>query len=386
MDRALEQTKRIPVAFRRRGDAATVSATERRVLEVIRRSGVTSRADLTRATDLAPQSISRLVEALEARGLVQFGGRRNIGRGHPSLSVSLTPSAAYGVGVSVTTDQAALALIAFDGAVIAERTLDLPGMIVAEVVAAVQAEVEQLFAEHQLDRRRLFGLGLAMSGFFTSEGGVNPPDPLAHWSDADIAETFMRAFDRPVWVENDGSASAIGESLYGVGLKHATFAYLYFTYGFGGGLVLDGKLTRGRFGNAGEFSAMLPASRHADRPTLELLRRMLAEHGVELASIAELTARFDPEWPGVDAWIERVRGPLSDIVSAISAVADPAAIVFGGQAPKPLAQRLIAAVEFYNRARRGERRPTPELLVSPISGNTAAIGAASMPFKYAFFE
>lgn len=378
---------RISPVFRRRSEALTANDNERRVLEIIRRSGVTSRADLTRATGLAPQSVSRLVEALLGRGLVEFGARQVRGRGQPGLEVRLAPGAAYSVGVSIMTDSVGLAVMGFDGRILVERTLIEPGMAIDAVIGRLQAEIDAAFTEQGLDRRRLFGVGLAMSGFFTGEGGrMNPPDPLAHWSFAELDQMFMQALDLPVWIENDGSASAIGESLHGVGLNHASFAYLYFTYGLGGGLVLDGKLVRGAFGNAGEFSAMLGPARHADRPTLESLRQALRDHGVEIASIADLAARFDPDWPGVSAWLDRVVGPLIDIVSAISGVADPGAIVLGGQIPPALAERLIARTEFYNRGRRGETRPTPALLVSPVTGNAAAIGAASMPLKLAFFQ
>ncbi len=382
------QLGRIPAKFRRRQTAFTVSENERRLLEIIRRAGVTSRAELTRATDLAPQSISRLVEGLEARGLVTLGERQPTnGRGQPSLAVRLASKAAYSVGVSIMTDQVALAVMRLEGGVLAERTLHIPGMAIEAVIAAVRAEVDAIFVEQGLDPARLFGIGLGMSGFFTGVGvRMNPPDPLAHWAKADLDAVWMDAFELPVWIENDGNAAAIGESLFGVGLTHPSFAYLYFTYGLGGGVVIDGKLVRGVVGNAGEFSAILPPERHERRPTLESLRRSLVEAGLEVADIGDLTRRFDPSWPGVEAWIERVRGPLSDIVSAISGVIDPGAIVFGGQIPKALARQLAASVEFYNRGRRGETRPTPPLLVSPLEGNATASGAASMPLKYGFFQ
>lgn len=386
MQAAVGRKARIPAIFRRRGDPLTVSENERRVLEIVRRSGVTSRADLTRATSLAPQSISRLIEALMKRGLVEFGEKRVRGRGHPGLEVRLVRTAVYSAGVSIRTEGADLAVVGFDGTVLAERRLEPEAMDIDAVIRSVDAKLEEVFSTLDLDRRRLFGIGLAMSGFFTSQAGrMNPPDPLAHWSTADLEQTFMRALDLPVWLENDGNASAIGESLCGTGLTHASFAYLYFTYGLGGGVVIDGSLVRGAFGNAGEFSAMLPPERHAQRPTLESLRRLLCDTGLEVATIADLQSRFDPNWPGIAVWLDRVQGPLSDIISAISGVIDPAAIVFGGQIPPALAERLIAGVVFHNQARRGEARPTPAMVVSPLRGNAAAIGAASMPLKYAFF-
>jgi predicted NBD/HSP70 family sugar kinase len=376
----------IPAAFRRRAESETVSPNERWLLELIRRNQVTNRADLTRATDLSPQSISRLVDALAERGFVTFGEKLGHGRGQPSLAVRLAPEAAYSVGISITTDQLSLSLMSFDGTVITERQVVIPGMAITTAIDTVRQCLREIVDEIKIDQSRIFGFGVAISGFFAADGRINPPDPLAHWGKVAIDQVFMEAFSLPVWVENDGAASAIGESLFGIGLEIKSFAYLYFTYGFGGGVVQDGKLVRGAHGNAAEFSAILSPQRHEERPTLELLRRILNDHGVMLTSIAELIETFNPDWPGIDVWLERVRGPLSDIVSAISGVLDPQAIVLGGAIPKPLALRLMNYAEFYNRRRRGETRPTPRIMVSPMNGNVTAIGAAAMPLKYSFFE
>ncbi len=378
---------RISHQFRRRADAVTVLDNERRVLEIIRRTGVTNRAELTRATDLAPQSISRLIEGLETRGLVTMGERQHVsGRGQPSLAVRLVQNAVFSVGVSIMTDQIALAFMGFDGTVMAERSLRVAGMEVDAVISAIKAEINAICAEQKLEQNRLFGLGVGMSGFFTGKGGrMNPPEPLAHWAKDNLDAIWMDAFGLPVWIENDGNAAAIGESLFGAGLTYPSFAYLYFTYGLGGGVIIDGKLLPSAFGNAGEFSAILGPERHERRPTLESLRLALVQAGIQLNDIAELSAHFDPEWPGINGWIERVSEPLSDIVSAISGVIDTGAIVLGGQIPKPLAAMLVSRTQFYNRSRRGEMRPTPALLVSQLQGNATAIGAASMPLKYGFF-
>jgi predicted NBD/HSP70 family sugar kinase len=379
---------RISHQFRRRPHAVTVLDNERRVLEIIRRIGVTNRAELTRATDLAPQSISRLIEGLESRGLVTMGERQHVsGRGQPSLAVRLAQKAVFSVGVSIMTDQIALAFMGFDGTVLAERTARVPRMGIDAVIFAVKAEIDAICAEQNLEQKRIFGLGVGMSGFFTGIGGrMNPPEPLAHWAKDNLDAIWMDAFGLPVWIENDGNAAAIGESLFGAGLTHPSFAYLYFTYGLGGGIIIDGKLLPGAFGNAGEFSAILGPDKHEDRPTLESLRLMLVKAGIELADVGELAARFDPNWPGIEGWIDRVSLPLNDIVSAISGVIDTGAIVLGGQIPKPLADMLVGRTQFHNRSRRGEMRPTPTLLVSQLQGNATAIGAASMPLKYGFFQ
>lgn len=99
-----------------------------------------------------------------------------------------------------------------------------------------------------------------------------------------------------------------------------------------------------------------------------------------------MLAEFNVEWPGVDEWVERARGPLSLIASSIAALLDPEAIVLGGRLPNALARKIIAAIELYDDARRSESRPLPKIMISETQVDACAIGAAMMPLVQQFFS
>ena len=346
-----------------------------------------TRAGLTRATGLTAQSVSRLVEALVHRGLVVIGERRINGRGQPSPELALNPGAAYGLGVSIMTDAVSASLMDLSGRIVAfdERPLEKP---------TLECTFEQIFSLHDTllnrhvdDRRRLVGLGVSITGFFVGEGlRVNPPDPLDELALIDVDEMIASRLNLPVWLDNDGSAAAIGETLAGAGRRLSTFAYIFFAMGVGGGVVIDGRLHRGVLGNAGEFAGILPPEYFQQRPTMELLRQTLVDHGTPLRDIKEMVHRFDPNWPGVDVYVERVRPHLNAMVSAISAVLDPEAIVLGGRIPNALARRFVEELTFYGMPRRQMHKPNPKVLVSEVQGDCAAIGASAMPLKAQFFR
>jgi len=139
-------------------------------------------------------------------------------------------------------------------------------------VATIGRAIRRLMAETPEAGDRYFGIGVAITGFFVGRGArVNPPEALEDLALIDLDAVLYEAFRLPVWIENDGAAAAIGESLLGVGRWAPSFAYLYFATGFGGGLIVDGAPVRGAHGNAGEFSSVLPPPLF-ERPTLELLR------------------------------------------------------------------------------------------------------------------
>jgi predicted NBD/HSP70 family sugar kinase len=157
--------------------------------------------------------------------------------------------------------------------------------------------------------------------------------------------------------------------------------------GFGGALIIENEVFRGAMGNAGEFSGILAPELLSMRPTLELLRTSLVERGHRFANIDEMLVDFDANWPGVDDWIAAIKHPINRVITAISAVFDPNAIVVGGgRMPQTLAERLIGELAFYDGPkRRGRHQPRPVLVVSRVKGDATAIGAASIPLKATFF-
>lgn len=178
--------------------------------------------------------------------------------------------------------------------------------------------------------------------------------------------------------------AAIGESIAGIGHSCNNFAYIYISKGLGGGVIVDGKLLRGKWGNAGEFAGVLTLEENENRPSLELLRQLVSKHDVAIADISDLIVKYDSDWTGVDIWMEKVKFHMERIISSISGVLDPEAIVIGGRMPEPLAKRIIEEIKFFNVPRRKLGRPLPQIVGSQVRGDATAIGAAATPLKEIF--
>lgn len=382
-----EQNDRIGAAFLRNRDSTTFTDNERLILDLVRHLGPTSRADLARQTDLAMQSIVRLVDGLVSRGFLGFGDRvPRAGPGQPSRAVELVPGAAYTFGVSVMTDAVGAVLLDLAGNVRASSATAVDVSDRGAVMTYIKAALQRLIRQAGADPSRVFGAGVATTGYFVGHAQLNTPVGMSEWALRDLQDEFAQALDLPVWVENDGNAAAVGESLYGAGARYSSFAYIYLASGLGGGVVVDGQLLRGFRGNAGEFTGLLPAEQRADRPTLSLLLDMLRAEGRDLAGIEALRQTFDPAWPGVAAWIERTAPPLSALISAIASVVDPEAIIIGGRAPPALAKLVAGNARFYAGSLRDRDRPMPLVLPAEAAGDAAAMGAAALPLKRHFFR
>jgi predicted NBD/HSP70 family sugar kinase len=97
-----------------------------------------------------------------------------------------------------------------------------------------------------------------MAGRYASEGVTSlTPIALQGWQDFPVAAELRRLVGVPVLVENDATAAAIGERLYGVARGLSSFIYLFLGGGIGAGMFLDGHLYRGSRNNAGEIGHII---------------------------------------------------------------------------------------------------------------------------------
>jgi predicted NBD/HSP70 family sugar kinase len=364
-----------------------VTDNERFILDVIRREGSISQSRVSQSSQLTQQSTHRIISSLLDRKLLQAGPPLpGGGRGKPSPSLQLAANTAFSVGIAINTDCAIISLTALNCELIEEVRFRFPPLSRESTLQRLQATLERICSRNGVDRSCLVGVGFSMNGYFVADRRqINAPEPLRDWSLIDLQPLLEETFGLPVWLENSVSAAAVGESLCGAGRWARSFAYLGFNYGFGGGLVIEGKPFFGVNGNAGELSSILTREEQEVRPALRYLLEILQAQGVDVDSIEDISLRFDPQWPGVDTWIERVMPCLNRIINALSGILDPQAIVFGGQLPIALGEALMARVEYWGGDRYGVNATRPRLVMGQQSCDAAARGAALIPLRACFF-
>jgi len=349
--------------------------------------GGLTQPEIIRASGLPQQTVSRLVKRLIERGMLREEQRISKGRrGQPSMFVAAEPGFAYSFGVALVTDALSVVLMDFAGNVLFEELTAMPSMAQRVVLEELDVLFEKALTACRVDRKKVLGVGVGISGYNFGKGArFNTPRQLDEWALIEIDDVLNSHLGLPVWVENDGNAAAIGESLLGVGRTYQNFAYLFIATGIGGGIITNHQLLRGCNGNAGEIGLILPSQIYP-HPNLEILRQIVTRHGIEVDSVTDMLEQFDVNWPGVEDWISRTRDSMSLIVSALAAILDPEAIVLGGRIPKALARKVIPHVEVYDHYRRAEPRPLPRIVLGESPGDACAIGASMLPFKRFFFS
>ncbi|MGW4241368.1 ROK family transcriptional regulator [Nocardia sp. NPDC004722] len=314
------------------------------LLEHLRATGPSSRAQLARDTGLSKPTVSSALATLEQHGLVREVGMLAADRGRTAVLYEPDPTAGYVLGIDVGRARIRAAVADMSGNLLS-RT-DIPnrahgGDALAEL--SLRA-ADNALAQADVAPERVVHAALGSPGIF------DPHDRRMHyvghlpgWDRPGLLDQIEQRLDGPeLTVHNDANLAALGEYVHGAGRGSRLFVYLLVGTGLGVGIVSQGTLFTGAHGAAGEIG-FLPAAlgdstdATARRGTLE--RAASAEAVVHAARAAGMTGRltakrvFDAARAGdpVAAAVVAQEGERIGIaVAAVTAVLDPDVIVVGG--------------------------------------------------------
>jgi glucokinase len=122
------------------------------------------------------------------------------------------------------------------------------------------ATFDELCTAANADLARALKVGARIEALSVSIGGplditngiVKSPPNLPGWDNIPLKQMLVERFNLPVYIEHDGNAGALAEWYFGAARGARNVIFLTMGTGFGGGLILNGRLYRGTCDLAGE--------------------------------------------------------------------------------------------------------------------------------------
>ena len=366
---------------------------ERLVLSLIRQNGAMAKAEIARRTGLSAQTVSVIMRALEADGLLMRGEPVRGRIGQPSIPMGLAQDGAFFFGLKVGRRSLDLVLTDFLGEVQHRVRIShpypTPDNTVRFVTDAIGQVLDKLPQEH---RTRIAGLGIA-SPFqlwdWAETLGVDAAE-MNGWKSRDIAAEIGATWDFPVFVCNDASAACGAELVFGDQNKPRDFLYFFVGFFVGGGLVLDGTLYTGRTGNAAALGSMIV-------PTLDGTLRQL----VDVASLARLenalaargeggSMRWDapqswsvPTEP-LETWLTDAAYGIAQAILSSVCLIDIHHVLIDGWMPEDMRADLVQRIQTHIREIPVAGVQKPDVFEGSIGSDARALGAASLPLSERF--
>ncbi|MBM4346233.1 MAG: ROK family protein [Deltaproteobacteria bacterium] len=258
----------------------------------------------------------------------------------------------------------------------------------ARIVSAVSA----ICADLHRAGHRVVGVGVGFPGSVDTRSGVARSSVMLDgWRDVPLARLIGNAVGLPCAVDNDVRAAAVAEvaELVGVGDAAAagTIVVCAVGTGIGGALVINGTLTHGGHGIAGEIGHVVvdprgPLCRCGRRGCVGVLASGPAIERAARLGPGGLADAFAAGQPGVRRAVERAARWLAAALADVVHLVDPDLIVIGGGV-SALGPAFLGAVAEGVRANVFEDC-RPVRVQAAIAGNDAgSLGAARLGWRAA---
>ena len=223
-------------------------STHRQVLALLRSHSPLSQSDIRIASGLSASAVSGTVKRAMNLELVREVGLQQKSMGRPHSMLGLNAEYGYAIGVQLNSHHNQMVLTNLRGEVVLCEEMHLSSFEPSKVVDAIAAFAGRVASE------RLVGIGIGLSGIVDPTTGVClDSTTLLEWHNVPIAQLVEARTHLPTTLENDANALALAELLFGTHRSDESFVMVTLGNGIGAGLILEGRVHRGRNGLAGEI-------------------------------------------------------------------------------------------------------------------------------------
>jgi predicted NBD/HSP70 family sugar kinase len=274
--------------------------------------------------------------------------------------------------------------------VLAEHWQDLDVDRAAEEALDAAADlVEVVLAEAGIERSRVVGAGVALSGPVSRDGTVGSTVILPGWEGLNAVDELTRRLDLQVAVDNDANLGALAEVSFGAGRGMSDVIYVMVSSGVGAGIVIDGRLHRGVTGLAGELGhvrvrAEGAVCRCGNRGCLEtvastdaVLSLLRPTHGSELGirGLVDLLHAGDAAALRV---VNDAGREIGRVIAGLCNVLSPSGVIVGGDLGVIAEQLLTGIGEALDRHALPTVRAAIELRAGVLGERAEVLGALAL--------
>ncbi len=213
-----------------------------------------SRSDLSEKINVGRSALTEISHDLIQMGLLHEVSvvRNNLHKGRPSILLSMNAEYGYFVGVDIANTPQLMVLTDLLGKPVSQCQISGDGKP-QTVVDSIQSGIRHLIEPEIGPKRKVLGIGIALSGFTDYVRGVCIYSAALNWHNVPIADLVARATGIPTYIDNNAHAVAIAEKLFGEARELKNFSLILLSTKIGCAHYIHGQLYRGNDGGAGEI-------------------------------------------------------------------------------------------------------------------------------------
>ncbi|TPI28586.1 ROK family protein [Mesorhizobium sp. B3-1-6] len=336
------------------------SYNERLVLSLLLQSKDITRLEIGERTGLSAQTVSVIVRSLEQEGLIAKGEAQRGRVGPPTVPISLNPEGAYSVGISVGHRQVEVVLVDFVGSIRSHTVLPFSAAQDTNHPQFMTAIAKAIADLPRHLHSRIAGIGLALPG---DEAELELTPKAARERFDALQEEVEREIGYPVYVQNDITAAAGGESMFGVAKHLSDYLFFYLGARLHSRLVLNHQI----YNTTAAVSFDVGILR---------LEQEIRKNGNSPSELWERRA----DWPSFGdaeiAWQRELLEQMKSSIAALKPFVPVASVVLSSYAPQAVCKAICRELE--------QAMPGINAIAGNIERSPKAVGAAGLPFSSRF--
>ena len=225
-----------------------------RVYKLIDQLGAISRIDLSKKSNLAPASITKITrELLDAHLIKETQLQEVNSRGRPAIGLEVDNEGWQFLSMRLGRGYLTIALHSLGGEQVIEERQNINEIEQDELLAKLLKEIDLFFQTHSRILGRITSIAITLPGLVISSQGIVIQMPHYNVDNLPLGPKIYEATGLPVFVGNDTRSWALAENLFGNSQRYDNSILVSIHHGVGAGIIMDGDVLQGRTGNIGEM-------------------------------------------------------------------------------------------------------------------------------------
>jgi predicted NBD/HSP70 family sugar kinase len=364
-------------------------------------NGPLTRQEVGDLSGLSTATVSNLVAALEAEGVVAEVGLEDSNGGRPRGLLQVNPGYGYVIGVDVGETAFLVELFDFRLQLRARHTsvTDMAVLDPEDAVRHIAEGIGSVIAESGVDRQDILGVGVAVPGLVEHREGAVVDGQSVGWHAVPLEAMLRDRTGLPILVDNGAKTLGQAEKWFGAARGTDNAVIVLLGIGVGTCIISNGEVYRGATSSAGEWGhtkvvvggracrcgaqgcleAYVGAGAIAARYSELKSRRVTnspAELEARVAGIIDAAGRDPVAAQVLEETVSYLGAGIADLVNLFN----PERVAVGGWLGQALSDALLPDVREAAR-RQALRLPFSrvEIVKAELGKDAVALGAATLP-------
>lgn len=207
---------------------------------------------LANELQLSIPTVTKVIDEMVTDGYINNYGKIETGTGRQPYAYGLNSDSGYFIGVEIKRNSITIGVINFKGDMIElKRNIPYKSENSIEALNELCKQICNYIKKSTIEKEKIINININIPGRVNSELGYSFSQ--FNFEERPLTEILTERIGYKVTIDNDTRAMAFGEYLQGCINKEKDIIFVNISWGLGIGIIIDGKIYKGKSGFSGEF-------------------------------------------------------------------------------------------------------------------------------------